>query len=133
MTQLSMFGGLVQPAHDKAREKRNEKLAAKPSIDQRFAEFWQANPHVWAELKRLAFARLEAGSKRIGVKALWEELRARLAKRELAYDSDFEQPPAGGPVYKLNNDFTAMYARKLIQNHPELAAVIEIRRRKGEK
>lgn len=125
MSQLSMFGALVQPVHDKEREKRGKKLAERPSIDQRFAEFWRDNPHVWDELKRLAFERLASGSKRIGVKALWEELRASLIK--------IEAGGLGAGDYKLNNDFTALYARKLIQNHPELAAVIEVRKRKGEK
>jgi hypothetical protein len=100
---------------------------AKPTIEERFASFDAANPHVYVALERLARLRLIRGDKRIGVKALWEELRRTLAKTALAYDPDL-----GTDGYKLNNDFTALYARKLIDGHPELAAVIEVRRRKGE-
>jgi hypothetical protein len=103
------------------------------SIDARFAAFHQANPRVFDEMLRLARGKVAAGATRIGVKALWEELRVSLAKRELAYDSDFEQPPGGGPVFKLNNSHTSLYARKLIEHDPSLAAVIELRTRKAKK
>lgn len=122
MTQLGLF---VTPEVKRA-ERKAAKRAAKPSIDQRFAEFFAKHPVVYGTLLQLAKERLARGDKRIGAKALWEELRVKLGKGELAY-ADFD------PKYKLNNDFTALYARKLIQNHPELAAVIEIRKRKGEK
>lgn len=132
MTQLSMFGGPLPTTEMKRQEKHAAKIAARPSIDQRFAEFWLANPHVWDELKKIALARLASGSKRVGVKALWEELRTKLAKRELAYDG-FGIPRETAAAFKLDNSFTALYARKLIERHPELAAVIEVRKRKGEK
>lgn len=133
MSQLDMFGGPLPTTEMKRAERAAERRAARPSIDQRFAEFFRDHPKVYAELLRLAKDRLARGAKRIGMKALWEELRQVLHKVDLAYDDDFETDKGPNGTYRLNNDFTALYARKLIQNHPELAAVIEVRKRKGEK
>ena len=111
------------PLAPKEPEPARAEKPKRPTIDERFAEFARANPHVFDELKRLAMKRLAEGGTRIGVKALWEELRASLIKID----------DGGGPGYKLNNDFTALYSRMLIEKHPELSAVIEIRRRKDER
>lgn len=138
--QLDIFGrlalvpggpGLTET--ESAKADRRRELAhgrAKKSINQRFAEFHQANPHVLSELLRLATARLERGERRIGVKALWEELRESLIK--LA-DDDLDRSHHGQyDSFKLNNDFTAIYARKLVELEKRLEGVIEMRRRKGE-
>jgi hypothetical protein len=114
--QLDMFGQLTEP------RQRSGRQPAK--ISARFEAFHKANPHVLGEMLRLARARVAAGATRIGVKALWEELRVALAKRDLAYDADFK-------AFKLNNSFTALYARALIELEPSLGNVIEIRRRKA--
>ncbi len=92
-----------------------------PDIDAQWAEFHHANPHVMNALLRLARARLDRGERRIGVKALWEELRSELAVSR----------PEG--AFKLNNNYTAVYARKLIELEPRLATVIETRTRKAKK
>jgi hypothetical protein len=93
--------------------------APRRSIEQRFAEFDAANPHVFRLLEAHALRLFYARSPRIGLKALYEEVRGRTGTTDR------------GP--SLNNDFTALYARKLIDTHPELAAVIETRARKGER
>lgn len=91
------------------------------SIDDRFEMFCAANPHVFAELLRLARARLDRGETFISAKALWEELRVSLAKIE---DGAYSK-------YKLNNSYTALYARALIAAEPKLAGVIKTRTRKN--
>lgn len=101
----------------------------KPSIDERFEAFHKANPHVFAEMKRLAYARLARGETRIAVKALWEELRTSLMRRDIAENGDAERI---SPKYKLNNSYTALYARMLVEI-PEFATAIELRARKGKK
>ncbi len=98
---------------------------ARPTLEQRFQLFHKENPHVFARMLELARARLDRGERWISVKALWEELRASLAKRELAYDADYE------PEFKLNNNHTAFYARVLVETEPRLIGVIETRRRKS--
>ncbi len=96
------------------------------TIDDKFAAFDKAHPVVFSQLRVLALARVARGETFISIKALWEELRISLQRRDLAYDG-------WEPTYKLNNSYTALYARKLIAAEPSLADVIEIRRRKGER
>jgi len=90
----------------------------KRTIGDRWAEFHERNPHVYAALETLALRKCGAGE-RFGIKALWEECRYELQRIK-----------AGG-AYKLNNDFTALYARALIASRPELATAIEVRKRKA--
>lgn len=91
------------------------------SIEDRFASFHAANPHVLELLRDLARERLGAGATWIGVKELWEHARAHAANNE----------PRG--TYKFDNSFTALYARRLIELEPRLADVMRVRARKGER
>ncbi len=93
------------------------------TLEQRFNDFHAANPRVFARMLELARARLDRGEKFISVKALWEELRASFAKRNVSYNYE--------PEYKLNNNHTAFYARLLVETEPRLAGVIETRKRKS--
>lgn len=88
-------------------------------LERRFAEFHKRNPHIYVELERRALALVGKGAHRIGVKALWEVLRYDAAVR-----SD-DRP------WRLNNSYTALYARLLIARRPELAEVIETRERRS--
>lgn len=121
--QLDLFGGALATPEQLRGERHQERRAERPSLDQRYAEFASANPHVFDELLRLATARLARGETYISIKALWEELRVSL---DLADDG------GGEGAYKLNNDFTALYARALIRREPRLDGVIRLRARKGE-
>ncbi|EGX58850.1 hypothetical protein SZN_15928 [Streptomyces zinciresistens K42] len=85
------------------------------TITEQFHAFDARNPHVYYTLERMAALRLAAGATRIGMKDLFEDLR-----REL---------PHG--VAGLNNNFTALYARKLIDGHPRWAGAFELRRRRA--
>ena len=87
------------------------------TIDQRFEAFHAENPHVLDEMLKLARKELAKGTRRIGAKALWEDLRSWLKTT--------------GQPYKLNNSYTALYARKLVEIEPALDGVIEFRRRKS--
>ena len=88
------------------------------SLEARFADFTHDNPHVMPEMLALARQKLARGQKRIGVKALWEELREHLRVKQLG-------------DYALNNSFTALAARELIRMLPALEGVIELRVRKA--
>ncbi|MEU4174801.1 hypothetical protein [Streptomyces sp. NPDC026589] len=86
-----------------------------PTITQRFHAFDTEHPWIYVRLQSLVARRLAAGATRIGMKALFEALRW--------------QQPSG--VKGLNNNYTALYARRLITDHPEWASAIEIRRRRS--
>lgn len=112
-------GAEPAPAEPPPRRRRKAPRGdGRPTIPQRYEAFAKENPHVFAEMLRLARARLDRGETFISAKALWEELRVSL---DLADDG-------GAPgAYKLNNDFTAYYSRALIAAEPRLAGVIRTR------
>lgn len=88
-------------------------------ISVRFARFDAAHAEVYAELRRLALEKVRGGATRLGIKALWEEARWSL---------DLNVTDGR---YRLNNDMTSSYSRKLMATEPELADVFEVRRRRG--
>jgi hypothetical protein len=90
------------------------------TIRERFEAFHAANPHVFRLLRELALEYKRAGRKHGGMKMFYEVLRFR--------SGIYTQ----GDPYKLNNDFTALYARKLMTEEPELAGFFEIRERRAE-
>lgn len=90
-------------------------LGTRPTITEQFHAFDNAHPWVYRELERLVVQRLATGATRVGMKALIEALRWR--------------HPHG--VQGLNNNYTALYARCLLNEHPDWAHVIEIRRRRS--
>ncbi|MEV0469216.1 hypothetical protein [Streptomyces prunicolor] len=85
------------------------------SITDQFRAFDAHNPHVYRALERMAARRLAAGATRVSLKDLFEDLR-----RQLPYG-----------VAGLNNNFTALYARRLIDDHPHWARAFELRRRRA--
>lgn len=85
-----------------------------------FQRFHSENPHVYVALERLAFKLRNKGVTRWGIKALWEVCRYELALNTNAPVSTF----------KLNNNYTACYARLLMERNPEdLADFFELRDR----
>ncbi|GCD41833.1 hypothetical protein [Streptomyces paromomycinus] len=88
--------------------------AKRPTLTEQFLTFDAEHPHVYRELERLTAQRLADGAERIGLKALFESLRWQL--------------PRG--VRGLNNNYTALYARKLIADHPHWERAFELRRRR---
>ncbi|MFJ6811394.1 hypothetical protein ACIQRK_36260 [Streptomyces anulatus] len=84
-------------------------------ITEQFRTFDAHNPHVYRALERTVARRLAAGATRISLKDFFEDLRGQL--------------PHG--VAGLNNNYTALYARQLIGEHPYWATAFELRRRRA--
>ena len=87
-----------------------------------FERFHAENPHVYKRLKRLAFLLKVRGVERYGMKALWEVLR-------------YEEAIAtsvGVCSYRLNNNYTALYARLLMDQEPDLEGFFELRERRAD-
>jgi hypothetical protein len=82
---------------------------------ERFEIFHEANPHVAVALERLADQWL-AHHRKVSMKALVERLR---------WESGIYTQ---GNAYRINNSFTAFYARLLIDRRPEWAGAIETRK-----
>ncbi|WP_328939271.1 hypothetical protein OG288_37290 [Streptomyces tauricus] len=85
------------------------------TITEQFCAVDARHPHVYRVLERMAARRLAGGATRFSLKDLFEDLRRRL-------------PPG---VTGLNNNYTALYARRLMENHPDWAGVFELRRRRA--
>ena len=82
----------------------------------RFEAFHRQNPHVFVELKRLALGLLDAGHAFGGMKQLFEVLRYNHALQTT------------DPDFKLNNNYTAYYARVLMVAEPRLHGFFRLRR-----
>ena len=92
-------------------------------IELAFKEFHAKHPDVYYQLLRLAREWVAAGHRKLGIATLYEKLRWEWHVSGLL-DKD---------GYKLNNNYKALYARMLMENHPELEGVFEIRERTAAK
>lgn len=91
--------------------------AAAETIEGQFLAFHAANPWVYRELVKLARQLVARGRRRIGMKMLFEVLRWEWYMRT-------DDPSSS---WKLNNNYTARYARLIEGTEPDLAGVFETR------
>jgi hypothetical protein len=96
----------------------DDKPTTRPTIAERFASWAVANRHVLDALLAMAREHLARGVEYLSVKKLWEEARVSIVSGH-----------EGG--YQLNNDFSSLTARWLIEQEPRLANVIRLRARKS--
>lgn len=94
-------------------------VPSQDTIDESFWAFHQANPQVYEALRAIALWCVRNG-RRMGIKAIYERVRW-----ELAIQTDGEEE------YRLNNNYTSLYARMLMAREPELAGFFETRRRRA--
>lgn len=99
----------------------NAGSGTKCTLAERFADFHARNPHVYAELVRLAREAKQAGRQRVGLKEIYEVARWHLRLRTTG-DVDF----------KLNNSWTSSYARLIVAQEADLAHLFEVRRRRSQ-
>lgn len=86
------------------------------AITPKFLEFHQENPHVYRVLVRLAREWVEStGRKKLAIKTLYERARWEIAMS--TKDADF----------KLNNSYTAFYARLIMDQEKDLAGIFAVR------
>jgi hypothetical protein len=90
------------------------------TIAEAFQAFAEANPHVYENLRRLALEHRRARPhEKIGMKYLYERLRWE-------YKTKTDRPEN---EFRLNNNFTAYYARALMLGDRELWDAFETRAR----
>jgi hypothetical protein len=86
------------------------------SIAERFETFHHENPHVYRTLVRLAREWVTStGKQKLGIKSLFE-----VARWQLAIETS-------DPDYKLNNNYTAFYARLIHTQEPDLDGLFNVR------
>lgn len=92
-------------------------LVSQRSIDQRFHDFHEANPGVYAELVSMARQMKARGYHRIGIELIWSAYRWNRMMRT--------SPDEYG--FKLNDHFRSRYARLIMAREPDLADFFQIR------
>jgi hypothetical protein len=79
-----------------------------------FEQYQERNPRIYKEFVHYAFELINAGETKIGSKSIFEQIRWQ---SKIKKDGEF----------KVNNNYTADYARKFEQDHPHLAGIFEKR------
>ena len=87
------------------------------TLDKRFESYHRRNPHIYEQLKIMSLRLKNVGVEKYGMKALFEILRFNAL---LTVDHNF----------RLSNNFTALYARLLMEQEPELEGFFRIRARR---
>jgi len=96
-----------------------EGVEQQETIEETFEMFHEYNPHVYDLLLDYALTVKRAGRK-VGMKAIFERLRW-----------DYLVHTNSNSGFKLNNNYTSLYARKLMDNEPELEGFFETRERRS--
>jgi len=93
------------------------------TIKERFIEFHKANPEVYALFERFTFEALDSGMKKVGAKFVFERIRWEIfvATKGAGYCI------ATKKSLKLNNNFTAWYARLFMAKHRDHVGLFERR------
>ncbi|MHC4332203.1 MAG: hypothetical protein ACYSUV_00425 [Planctomycetota bacterium] len=89
--------------------------------EQKFLDFHKQNPHIYKLFKRFAFEAVNRGRKRIGSKLIFERMRWEVTVVTSSADE-----------FELNNNYTAYYARKFVQDYPMHGALFAFRKTRGE-
>ncbi len=96
------------------------KEATGKSIEQAFKEFNQANPKIYELFKEQVLRAQKAGKKKVSSKAIINYIRWEMHIKTTSEDG-----------YKINDAFTAMYARKYVHDYPHNKSLFEFRKRKS--
>ncbi len=91
------------------------------TIEEAFDEFHRANPHVYEELVKLARHAKQRGFAHYGIGALYEVFRWE--RGPTTKDDD---------GYAVNNNYRAIYARRIMAECPDLAGFFTTRARRSE-
>jgi len=86
------------------------------SIQERFEEWLDQNPHIYSLFKRYAEELRHTGRHRYGAKSIIERVRWHVATQTV------------GEPFKINNNYTSRLARKLIDEDATFEDFFELRR-----
>ena len=100
---------------------RPDKGEGSSDLERQFLRFDEFNPHVYEMIVKIASALRERGFKRAGMKMIFERMRWLWAMQTKGED------------YKLNNNYTAFYARKVMADNPDLKGLFKTRAQKHKK
>ena len=92
---------------------------AKGTMETQFEAFHLRNPHVYTSIIAISKDLKKRGFRKGGMKMIFERLRWLYAIQTVGED------------YKLNNNYTAFYARLVMATVPELDGFFAVRSRQG--
>lgn len=92
-----------------------ETLPKDATVAQRAEAFHKKNPHVYLAIVSLCRRLRARGFATFGMKMVAEQLRWQYAMK------------TRGDQFKINNSYTAWYARRVMENEPDLADFFETR------
>lgn len=105
---------MTHPAYLNVTTETQGGLFCTDPIEASWQQFHERNPQVYAAFERLTL-RAIAGEQKMGAKAVWERMRW-----DFHVESSDKAP-------KLNNNFTAYYARHFMALHPQHANYFQLR------
>ena len=86
-------------------------------LTEAFEKFDAENPQVWNAFKAVTLRVISSGFEHYGAKAVWEYIRFNFAMKTRG-------------EFNLNNNYTALYARKFEAEFPQHKGFFELRKRK---
>lgn len=116
-SQANLFGDIAAREFEK-RHADDPPGIQRPSIQERFERFHAENPEVYRMFCRIAAAYARKGHKYVSAKDIFEQIRVKVDTRHEG-------------LWKLNNNFTALYARLFMDQHPDYKPMFRTRMRKA--
>ncbi len=108
---------VIQPITDDGDSNLPGTLRKKESITEKFNRFHQRNPHVYHLIVDISKRMKRSGVHKFGMKGVFEYLRWQYTMQ------------TQGERYRLNNIFTSIYARLVMETEVELKGFFETRKR----
>lgn len=100
------------------QERLDSKFKGKETIGERFERFHSENPHIFLLFVKYALEAKRRGYDKFGAKAIVERMRWHL------------NIETTGDYFLLNNDFTAHYSRKAMDEIEELKGFFHLREKR---
>lgn len=91
---------------------------ARSAMFKAYREWDARNPHFYPLFCRFAKQLADRGHRAISSKLLFERIR---------WESFIRFDAGAGDAYKLNNNYTAIYARRFMRDHPEHEGLFRLR------
>lgn len=119
---------LLKNLYDEQPESRDNimqlinQMAATPTeLEERFQQFHEDNPWIYEQLVAEARKVVKKGYTHYGCRTIFENLR---------HNSVMDTEGSEAVGYKMNNDFCALYSRKIMEENYDLQGLFETREMK---
>lgn len=99
-------------------EAQTPRISNRKTIQESFEEFHYCNPHVFKMFVQYARQAKSRGYEKFSAKAIFERLRWYYNFEVVSEDE-----------WKLNNNYTALFARLAIKEYPEFEGFFQLRER----